>query len=101
MANKTTTLRLRRVRFKNGRTIEVFRPPQKLAMGQRLQDSVADALSRESNISAYVLVAWREKGSCYIAYGNECGSGIPEASLPNITRDALVAEMGARWSQSE
>lgn len=100
MITKTTTLRLRRVRFKNGNTIEVLRPKAD-ETPVRLQDSVAAALEDRSGIVGYALVVWTADGRVTPAYYNGPRSPILAGQVPQYAKDVLLAEVATRWARSD
>lgn len=96
----TTTLRLRRVRFKDGRTIEVLRRDDD-GVGRDFSASAARVLDTDlgKQMVAYVVIAWDTNGYVYADYRNSDRSGIPAVGLPQLAKDTLIAEQAVRWAR--
>lgn len=98
---KTSIPRLRRVRFKDGRTIEVLRqPPKSRAVQKGLEQSVSRALEScvGDNMVGFALVCWAETGEVYVNYSNGDKSLVSGGMVPQYVKDILIAEQAARWA---
>lgn len=107
MTERTTTLRLRRVRFKDGRTIEVFRNREREAVYadavgrlSRSADSCIGGLAARGLVG-YALVAWAADGEVFTAYHNSETSMVPAGRVPSYVHDCLLAEQAVRWSRDD
>lgn len=99
---KTTTLRLRRVRFKDGRTIEVFRPkpdpcefPNDYIIGE-----VEECLAVQSdNTAGFAFICWSKDGAstCQI----KTDGSIPSIYVPDFLRNRLLAHQIEKWTIQE
>jgi hypothetical protein len=99
-ARTTTTLRLRRIRYKDGRTLDVLRPP--VTDGPRkslaVKSRVAEVLAAQGNdIAGFAFVVWASSGaSCAKMY---CGHGsFPSSYAPDFVRNRLLAEDIINWT---
>jgi hypothetical protein len=90
-------LRLRRVRFKDGRTIEVLRRPEPATVNKRFRSSAADA--SEDDLVAFAIVGWKANGEIFVDYENSVRSNVPAGALPQLAKDALLGEVAVRWSK--
>lgn len=94
-------LRLRRIRFKDGRTITVFRPKAELCTAEA-RDTLKRSMAKVSNsetgesMVGFGLVAWARDGSVYVNYFNSENSGVPAGGVAGFVYDTLLAEQAAR-----
>lgn len=98
---KTTTLRLRRIRFKDGRTVEVLRP--KSGNAELLRQSyaknapaVAAPYFADGTISGYAIVVWGSDGKTS-SVANTDGR-IPGILIPDLVRNKLIADKIEEWT---
>lgn len=99
ITERTTTLRCRRVRFKNGGTIEMLRPKTE-DVAARLRTSAVQAEDgNPKEIVGYALVVWRSSGEVFTAYHNGNRSPILAGQVPQYVKDCLLAEVAVRWSR--
>jgi hypothetical protein len=94
----TTTLRCRRIRFKNGHTIEVLRPRIDDVAG-RLRSHVQAITSDGIPLVGFAVVAWRADGTVMPSYYNGPRSPILAGQVPQYAKDCLLTECAARWSK--
>lgn len=97
---KTTTLRLRRVRFKSGGTLEVLRPiPQQSEILRRFSESAANCAAdpEMQDMAGYAIVAWSVQSSVFVGYQQAAQCSIPAGHLPQYVKDCLLAETAGRW----
>lgn len=97
---KVSIPRLRRIRFKDGRTIEVLRQPEK---SRWVQDSLTASCAKASEwggagMAGFALVAWSRDGEVYVNFEND-GSRLPAGGVPQYVRDVLLAEVASRWAK--
>lgn len=100
-AERTTTLRLRRVRFKSGGSVEVLRPRRDMTTHEnfvRCTDRAANE-ALDSEIVGFAVVAWSRCGQVFVNFDNGNGSPLPGGAVPNFVRDVLLAEQAVRWSR--
>lgn len=92
--------RLRRVRFKDGRTIEVLRQPPKSRIAQdALAQSTKNCLSSKigDDMVGFALVAWTDSGEIYVNFHNG-GAALIAGQVPQFVKDILLAEQAVRWA---
>lgn len=99
---KTTTLRLRRIRFKSGGEIRVL-PPRRNEIAERFATS-ANRLKADTDITprmaGYALVAWSADGYTYIDW--QCGGPpVTTGDIPRYVHDVLVVELARTWGSTE
>lgn len=90
-------MRLRRIRFKDGRTIEVLRRPESPTVNKRFSASAASA--SEGELVAFAIVCWRADGELFVDYENSARANVPAGAVPQLAKDALLAEAAVRWSK--
>lgn len=94
-----TALRLRRVRFKDGRTIEVLRPKDE-GIGKTLTRAAARAAEfAPKDMAGFALVAWNINGEVFVNYHNGQRSPVPGGGVAQYVKDVLIAETAVRWSK--
>jgi hypothetical protein len=99
IVEKTTTLRCRRVRFKNGHSIEMLRPKHEDVAG-RFRDATDRAVSEnQSPMIGYAIVTWHQDGTVFPAYHNGERSQLQAGQVPQYAKDVLLAEVAARWAK--
>lgn len=92
-------LRLRRVRFKDGLTIEILRPKDE-GIAKKLTLCAARASEfAGADMAGFALVAWRRDGFVFVNYENGDCSPVPGGGVPQYAHDCLLAELGARWAK--
>lgn len=95
---KTSVPRLRRVRFKDGRTIEVLRT--KPTDDQNLRASIRNVMKVgagfDKTLAGYAFVAWGTDGMS-IAHLQSNGQ-IPSILVPDFVRNRLLAEKIEDWT---
>lgn len=97
-------MRLRRIRFKDGRTLDVLRPRVDRE-AVRVRDALAASSDlcietmQPSGIVGYALVAWARNGEVFCAYENGDHSTVPAGFVPQYVHDVLLGEVAVRWSQ--
>lgn len=97
-------LRLRRIRFKDGRTVEVLRSrndTEAVRISTALDRAVTMAKGgeREAPMVGFALVAWAADGQVFCTYENGGNSTIPAGHVPQYAKDCLLATMAANWSK--
>lgn len=92
-------MRLRRVRFKDGRTLEVLRPKDE-GIARKLTACAARASEYGgADMAGFAIVAWRRDGCVFVNYENGDCSPVPGGGVPQYAHDVLLAELGARWAK--
>lgn len=94
--------RLRRIRFKDGRTVTVMRrPPPDTSIVDEFKISAARGADQTdgAGIQAFAILLWDGRGYCYVDYRVADNSPLVAAQLPQLAKDALLAETGVRWSR--
>lgn len=99
---KTTTMRLRSVRFKDGRApIRVFRaPPPDKSVSENFAACAKRCLETSVSgpaMTGWALVAWTND-EVFVNYENGLASRVPASGLPRYVADILLAEQAVRWS---
>lgn len=102
MAEKTTTMRLRSVRFKDGRgAIRVLRrAPPDCGVAERFALAAEKAAQSEiggAAMTGWAIVAWSHDAN-FIHYENGLQSRVAAGALPQHVKDLLAAEQAVRWS---
>lgn len=100
MADGIARIRLRSVRFKDGRApIRVFSAP---GPDTEISDSFAASAQRCSEffptLVGFAIVAWSADGRVYVNYRNGDNSGIPGGGLGQYAKDIIQAEQAIRWA---
>lgn len=91
-------LRLRRIRYKDGRTLEVLRP--KPTDDEKLRKGVRDigkwCADDPQPLAGYAVVVWRTDGvsSAYLQSNGQ----IPSILVPDFVRNRLLAEKIEDWA---
>lgn len=97
--DKTSIPRLRRIRFKDGRTIDVLRtkPKDDIILRGNLRRFVDYALRKGGeDVSGYAIVVWDKTNSSICEYGTT--GGIPGPSIPDYVRTRLLGHMIEKWT---
>lgn len=94
----TAKIRLRRVRFKDGRTIEVFHRPDDLEIDKKFKASAASAMEG-TEMAGYAIVAWRKNGGSFCAWNNSFNSQVASGQVPQYVKDMLILETAADWAE--
>lgn len=102
-AKATTTLRLRRVRFKDGRTLTVLRPKVDTEVRDHFARSSRNCLAHETSadMAGFAIVAWDASGEVFIDYRNGPKSPLPVGGVGQYVKDVLQAEQAVRWSRRD
>lgn len=92
--------RLRRVRFKDGRTITVIHPRRDPSLTDCFKQVLSKAMDQTSpfGIQAFAILAWDGRGYCFVDYRVADGSALVAAQIPQLAKDALLAELAVRWT---
>lgn len=97
-----TPLRLRRIRFKDGRTIEVLRSKIEQDDGH-LRSSFTraceNAKTTQNAFAGYAIVVWQTNGSSFTAARSN--GQIPGILAPDYVRNALLADHTIKWAIEE
>lgn len=96
---KTSIPRLRRVRFKDGRTIEVLRRQEDGDVASRLRGSAAKSIDYGSEVVGYALVVWYANGEVFLAAHNGPKSPLLAGQVAQYCKDVLLADNAARWAE--
>lgn len=93
--------RLRRVRFKDGRTIDVLRRNADSDMCARFRRSVDRilAVERDHPMEAFAVLVWDGNGYVLVDYLIGDKSKMLACSLPQLAKDTLLAEQAIRWTE--
>lgn len=93
-----TPLRLRRVRFKDGRTLEVFRPKKTSSdtLKQNLSRWVKFISDAPEEFSGYAIVTWHKDGTSVCELGSD--GRIPSVLVPDFVRNRLLAQKIEEWT---
>lgn len=97
-------MRLRRVRFKDGRApIEILR---KAAPSTEISDDFSRSIVRCAETSVggaamvgFAIVAWADSGEVFVTYRNGDRSPVPGGGVGQYAKDILQAEQTIRWSK--
>lgn len=92
---KTSIPRLRRIRFKDGRTIEMLRLPENPGSDGMWADIRAKMESHGSEVEGYAFVVW---GGDYSTVALATGPSLPLAYLPDYVRNRLLLQIFERWT---
>lgn len=97
---RTTTLRLRRVRFKDGRApIEVIRQRSVQEERSQVMDEVRATLeAHEGHISGFAFVVWGPDAAS-TAQLRSYDTGVPRIMVPKFVEERLHHEIGERWTR--
>lgn len=100
---RTTTLRLRSVRFKDGRApIRVFTAPgPDTEIAENFTASARRCSELGPGMVGFAIVAWTADGRVYVNYRNGDNSGIPGGGLGQYAKDIIQAEQAIRWARDE
>lgn len=99
----TTTLRLRRVRFKDGRTLDVIRPKRDVV----IRDTFRTASGRigtgynADEMAGFAIVTWSRSGMVCVRYENSDSSSVAACQVPQYVKDCLLAEVAVKWARDE
>lgn len=95
---KTSIPRLRRIRYKDGRTLDVFPTKSEGTIERRLRKAMAAAMRDEGvdPMLGYAVVAWYKSGDNYSDYSNDEPSPLMAGQVPQYVKDILLAEYGRR-----
>lgn len=101
MTQKTTTLRLRGVRFKNGGSVRLLRNPNDLKVRDDMRRAAASITSGPigRDIAGFAMLAWDKDGYVVVDYENSTQSRIPAGGVPQDAKDVLLAEVAVRWTK--
>lgn len=103
MTKPAAPLRLRRVRFKDGRAnIEVMTRRSDGEVAGKLRGAAAKAIETgTTEVVGYALVVWYADGLVFPAYHNGDKSPILAGQVPQYAKDVLLAEVATRWAKDE
>lgn len=94
---KVSIPRLRRVRFKDGRTIEVMRQRYDSGHTQAfVRETVAEHFEKATFLSGCALVLWSPGNHTTVQVLNN--GAVPGELLPDFVRTALLCDETTRWS---
>jgi hypothetical protein len=98
---RTTTLRLRSVRFKNGGEVRLLRPKVDVSVRESFDRTVerAKGLGRPEEMAGFAIVTWSRDGRAFVNFQNGSASPIMAGQVSSYVRDVLLAETGARWAE--
>lgn len=101
MAENTTTMRLRSVRFKSGGSISVLRP--KTDTRDTFREVAARIGSNEvaDRMAGFAVVAWTDNGVVTVDYENSAASPVAGGGVAQYVKDVLLAEQAVRWSRED
>ncbi len=101
MAEKTTTLRLRSVRFKSGGSISVLRP--KTEVRDAFREATARIGSNEvaDRMAGFAVVAWTDNGVVTVNFENSASSPVAGGGVAQYVKDILLTEQAVRWSRDD
>lgn len=95
----TTTLRLRRVRFKDGRTLEVLRPKQfdPMALADEVKKTVVDHCQNSIGPFGCAVVCWSVD---MVTTGRVWNSAtpLPGILVPDLVRNVLLGNKIEAWT---
>lgn len=97
-------LRLRRVRFKDGRgELRLLKPKSDTSVrdGLRRSSESCDGSSVSNAMVGFALVAWSRDGEVFVSYETSDGSSIRGGAVPQYVKDCLLAEVAVRWSKDD
>jgi hypothetical protein len=86
MSDRTTTLRLKRVRFKNGATVEVLRDGLNERVVAEFDRHIAWMRGRTEKLAGYCVFTWDAAGRGRMILTNSRASQIPNMWLPDLLR---------------
>lgn len=92
---KTSVPRLRRIRFKDGRTIEMLRFPENATIEGMWADIRAKMEDHGPAVEGYAFVVW---GGDYSTVAMATGPNLPLAYLPDYVRNRLLLQISERWT---
>lgn len=98
---KTSIPRLRRVRFKDGRTIDVLRRREDSDVGGRLRSATANAIDYDSEVVGFALVVWYENGEVYPSAHNGPKSTLLAGQVGQYAKDVILTDLAAGWANED
>lgn len=99
---KTTTLRLRRIRFKSGGEIRVLAPRRNCVTDRFIgtAEHVKSDKDVGRNMAGYALVVWSSNGFVHIDWENS-GTAVLTPDIPRMVSDALLTEIVKTWGNRD
>lgn len=91
-------IRLRRVRFKDGRAIEIFHRRDEIEIDKKFKASAAIAMEC-TEMAGYAIVVWRKNGGSFCAWNNSFNSQVASGQVPQYVKDILMLETAANWAK--
>lgn len=98
---KTSIPRLRRIRFKDGRTIEVLRRPEDSDVASRLRGSMIKSVDYGSEVVGFALIVWYANGEVFPATHNGVKSPLLAGQVAQYVKDVILADTAARWVEGD
>jgi len=95
---RTSIPRLRRIRFKDGRSIDILRPKSESVLPE-FRAVIDDAIANNPDMAGFAIVAWRPSGEVFVTYRNGTRSQIIGGGVPQYVHDCFLAEVAVRWSR--
>lgn len=101
-AERTTTMRLRSVRFKDGRApIRVFQRPVDTEIADLFSDSANRCAGGDvggAAMAGFAILAWTAGGQVYVNFQNGVRSPVSAGAVGQYAKDVIQAEQAVRWS---
>lgn len=99
---KTSTLRLRRVRLKNGATVEVLRTLDPAYSVADVCDILTDTIGLHQGagyeVSGFAFVCWSKQGTCTAI---QRAGNVPPAYVPDLARASLLGDKIMSWIENK
>lgn len=101
MGQKTTTMRLRSVRFKSGAEVRVFRPKTDFKVRDNFRTAAHRIGSNDcaDSMAGWAIVCWTRDGRVTVNFENGNESPVPGGGVSRYCGDVLAAELAVRWSR--
>lgn len=97
---KTTTLRLRRVRFKSGGEITVLRPDKADPVRDHIGKTLCDLQDNfTAKLAGFAIVVWDVNGLVFVDYENGQNSGVAAGGVAEYAKNILASEQILRWAK--
>lgn len=95
---KVSIPRLRRIRYKDGRVLEVFRPAASdpAYLSQKISETVAMHLATATGPSGVAVVLWDSAG--YTSGRVLNGTSLPGILIPDLVRNTLLGHKIEDWT---
>lgn len=95
------TLRLRSVKYKDGRGELRVIPDYRAKDREHAIKRVNDVMARQKDIAGYAIVVWGADGSCTSQSQSGPRSALPGIYVPDFVRNALLACKTVEWVEEE